>query len=423
VTPVYDTGTQTASNRTDPSTSKGPIDYDDGLRIDDTVCVADMKDIDRAIVKFNIPTPDGLGMKIGTGFFVDERGWVATNYHVIKDMTSDARAEMVNGDKYEIAGIIAEAPERDLAVVKLAAKPFQIMIMDINGYMTEPNRGENVFSFGHPRGDNFSLTRGIVSRVLTSDELRRSHPGHIINSINAPAGQVWIQHDSKISQGNSGGPLFNDNCQVMGINSFVHQQTDFGFAAHVRHLRDLVVNASDTPKPLPKGGSGGTTPDADTPRPNLAADEMEKVFDACKVFDWKPGSDEEYKKLCRLAGAMAVATGREDELATTFFSELRDVEWTEERMKAVNKFAVDQFNKVNQGLVVFGKVHQATEQVVLLEIDDTKKFIYVLSPKGDVPGTQRGGKVLLIGLVTPQATLVGPGIYARMVNSRHMKRI
>jgi hypothetical protein len=390
-----------------------------------------MDDIERAIVKFEIPLKTGVGMKFGTGFFVDERGWVATNYHVIEDMTSDARVTTSSRDSYKIEGIIAQAKERDLAVVKLLDKPFQIMLMDIQSYQAEPARGEEVFSFGHPLGNDFSLTRGIVSRVLTSGELQQAHPGHLLASVNSPSNQVWIQHDSKISPGNSGGPLFNKQCQVMGVNSFVHAVADFGFASHVRHLRDMVKEASGQVTPLEQGRN--IMPEGDTLQPNLAAAEMEKLFTECKGFDWSPANAEQYAKMVRLAGGIATAAGADDSVATSLFGQLRNTDWTEAQITATNKLAANQVNRVNQGIFVFAKVLAMQGSALLLQIADTENILVVLNVPSEMSGLQKDNKLLLLGLITEQTGMVGmkgdpskgqqEPIYGRMVNSRHMAKL
>jgi hypothetical protein len=424
------------SDKVDPgdriAVDKGPIEYDNGFKLDDVVYVRKMADIARAIVKFEIPMKagEGVGMKTGTGFLVDKRGWVATNYHVIENMTTDARAKMANGDSYRIAGIIAQAKERDLAIVKLLDKPFQIMLMDVNAYQTEPEIGQEIFSFGHPLGNDFSLTRGIVSRVLTSGALKKAHPGHLLADVNSPSDQVWIQHDSKISPGNSGGPLFNRDCQVMGVNSFVHAVADFGFASHVRHLREMLENATDQVQPLEEGRN--VMPDGDTLDPTLAAAEMEKIFNDCKGFDWTPTDAAQYAQMVRLAGGMATAAGDDDNTARALFGQMRETNWTDAQISATNKLAALQVNRVNQGIFAFAKVNGAQGSALMLQIGDTENFLLVLNVPSELSEVKKDDKVLLLGLVTEQTGIIGmkgnakgqqQPVYARMVNSRHMVKL
>jgi S1-C subfamily serine protease len=411
--------TENDPNRTRPDRIE-PVDYEDGLNVGDSAFVRDFDRLKDAVVKFEIPLANGTG-KAGTGFFVDKRGWVATNYHVIDGMTTDARVKMANNDRYRIEGIIAQARERDLAVVKLAEKPYQVMLLDTESYVGEPRIGQDVFSFGHPLGNEFSLTKGIVSRVLSSSEIRQAHPRHIINDINAPGGQIWIQHQAKISQGNSGGPLLNKDCQVIGVNSFGQEASDLGFAAHVQHLRQMIAEADGVATPLPKGKFFAEV-DEDAPPPQLPAIEIEKLCDQCKAFGWKPGSSEQYATMARLAGAMATANGTADEMATTVFADMQAVEWSDEMVKSVNKFAKERMNKGNQGIVLVGEVTTIQRDYLFAKVGDAKMPVFVQPISDRLSGAQQGNKILIVGLVHPDPVLVA-NVIARMINSRHMCRL
>jgi S1-C subfamily serine protease len=417
--------TETRGNDTD----KGPIEYDNGFGLEESLYVREIKDVARAVVKFEIPNKEGTGGKTGTGFFIDKRGWVATNYHVIDGMTTDARAKMKNGDSYEIAGVIAQVKERDLAIVKLADKPFQPVLLDIDSYMKEPEDGDEIYSFGHPYTNEFALTKGIVSRVMTTGDLSRNQPGHLLTTINAPSNQVWIQHDSKINPGNSGGPVFNEKCQVIGVNSFQDRAAGFGFASHVRHLREIVKAATDSVTPLPEGRGGGTLTAAEVP--NLTGSEMEKIFDECKGFSWTPQNADQYAKMAKLAGSLATAAGDVDQVATTLFGTLKEATWTDDQINAINKFAAGQVDKVNQGIILAGQIKQLTRSefgsVFVLEVKGIEKLVVVENVPSDVSDAQQDDKVLLLGLVSPRtqpAARTGDKvIFARWINSRHMKKL
>jgi len=380
-------------------------------------------EIEKAIVKLDIPAKSGQGMTCGTGFFIDERGWIATNHHVIKDMTTDARAKMSNGDVYEIAGIIADVPEHDLAIIKLTDKPYQVMLMDIRSYMTEPKFGDEVYSFGHPMLNEFSLTKGIVSRVVTTADIQRNHPTHLLAKINAPRDLVWIQHQAKISPGNSGGPLFIEGGKVIGVNSFVHQVADFGFACHVRFLRELADRSTDTPSPLPRG-RGPAAEDPAEPVADLSSEQMQELFDACKQFAWNPSEAQQYQKMAQLAGAMATANGKQDETATTLFGQLRGVSFNDSQINAINGHAVGQLEQVGQGILLFATVQQAAENALLMKVTGKKEFILVMNLPPQASEASQGQKFLIVGLISPQAAQLAPsGTAARYVNTRHMARI
>ncbi len=173
-------------------------------------------------------------------------------------------------------------------------------------------------------------------------------------------------------------------------------------------------------------------PEGDAPQPNLAAAEMEEIFNQCKGFGWTPNEAAQYAKMTRLAGGMATAAGDDDATARTLFAELKGTSWTDAQIKATNKMAANQVNRVNQGIFVFAKVQSPRGSAVLLQIDDTENFLVVLNVPSDLPELKQNDKVLMLGLVTEQTGIVAmkssakgdqQPIYGRMVNSRHMAKL
>ena len=89
-----------------------------------------------------------------------------------------------------------------------------------------------VIAVGHPQGFRFTTTMGIISSVHATSDL----PDEYRESIKAPAENVWIQTSAAINGGNSGGPLLNLEGEVIGINTWIAQGQNLGFAVDVRHL-------------------------------------------------------------------------------------------------------------------------------------------------------------------------------------------
>ena len=132
--------------------------------------------------------------------------------------------------------------------------------------------------------------------------------------------------------------------------------------------------------------------------------------------------------MAHLASSMATATGREDDVATTLFGDLRGTTWTDAQIKAINKFGAEQLNRTNQGIFVFGKVRMAAENAVLLQIGETNKLVLVQNISGNVSGSKEGDKVLLVGLATGQSIVVGATsngqpVHGWSINSRHMMKL
>ena len=102
-----------------------------------------------------VRTPDGLG----TGFVVQDRSLIATNFHVI-DGASEAKVEFPDGETITVTGFLVASPGYDLAILKLAepAKATPMRLSD-----TKPDLGEEVFTVGSPKGLAGSVSKGVVS--------------------------------------------------------------------------------------------------------------------------------------------------------------------------------------------------------------------------------------------------------------------
>ena len=142
----------------------------------------------------------------GTGFIITSDGYIMTNYHVIESAYKNSYKITVlfkDGSTYE-AAIVGFEEDSDVAVLKIDANDLSPVTI---GNSDNIAVGDSVFAIGHPLGElDFSMTSGRVSaldRSITAD--RNSAP---IN---------MFQFDAAINSGNSGGPVFNENGEVIGI--------------------------------------------------------------------------------------------------------------------------------------------------------------------------------------------------------------
>ena len=152
---------------------------------------------------------------LGSGFIIDENGIVITNNHVIKG--ADDIYVKANGDKDYKATIIGADPLSDIAVLKIDTKDkFKPVKF---GDSDKARIGNWVVAIGNPFGLGGTVTAGIISARNRSIGLSRY--------------EDYIQTDASINQGNSGGPLFNLNGDVIGINTAILGQSGsigIGFA-------------------------------------------------------------------------------------------------------------------------------------------------------------------------------------------------
>lgn len=143
---------------------------------------------------------------LGSGFIISADGYVVTNNHVVSPGSQNATVDEITvilPDRTEYAAkLVGRDVKSDLAVLKVEAKgalPFVKF-----GDSTKARVGDWVIAIGNPFGLGSTVTAGIISA------LHRNTTG---------ADDRFIQTDASINQGNSGGPMFNMNGDVIGINS------------------------------------------------------------------------------------------------------------------------------------------------------------------------------------------------------------
>tara|TARA_B100000902_G_scaffold135017_1_gene133375 strand:+ start:465 stop:1868 length:1404 start_codon:yes stop_codon:yes gene_type:complete len=152
---------------------------------------------------------------LGSGFIIDAKGTVITNNHVIQN--AEDILVRVNGDKEYEAKIIGKDPLSDIAVLQIISEDKFIPVKF--GDSDKARIGDWVIAIGNPFGLGGTVTSGIVSARNRSLGLARY--------------EDFIQTDASINQGNSGGPLFNMNGDVIGINTAILGQSGsigIGFA-------------------------------------------------------------------------------------------------------------------------------------------------------------------------------------------------
>ena len=140
---------------------------------------------------------------LGSGFIIDASGIIVTNNHVIKG-AEDILVKIEGGKEYE-AQVIGSDPFSDLAVLKIQSnekfKPVKF------GDSDKARIGDWVIAIGNPLGLSGTVTAGIISARNRNIGMTRY--------------EDFIQTDASINQGNSGGPLFNMDGDVIGINTAI----------------------------------------------------------------------------------------------------------------------------------------------------------------------------------------------------------
>lgn len=154
----------------------------------------------------NIEVPDTVEYAHGTGFFVSNDGYILTNHHVVDG--ADSITVSLN-DRTELdAKLIGTDESSDVAVLKVAGKSFSALPIAKGDTLKV---GEPVLAIGSPFGFDYSASAGIVSAKS--------------RNFGKEAVVPFIQSDVALNPGNSGGPLFNQKGQVVGVNSRIFSGT------------------------------------------------------------------------------------------------------------------------------------------------------------------------------------------------------
>jgi len=166
----------------------------------------------------------------GSGFMVDDRGYILTNNHVVENADS---LEVTLADKSKVpAKLVGRDPNNDLAVIRINVPREKLTPLRL-GDSSQLVVGQTAIAIGNPFGLDRTVTRGVVSALGRS---LKADTGRQIRNV--------IQTDAAINPGNSGGPLLNSRGEVIGINSAIFTPSGgsvgIGFAIPVNTAKKLL---------------------------------------------------------------------------------------------------------------------------------------------------------------------------------------
>ena len=205
---------------------------EDLYRTDPVARTQSVKDLvnnigDRVVL---VKTPSGLG----SGFIIQEDGYLITNDHVVAGETQVTVTVFANGEKgmarqtWENVKIVALNSDLDLALLKIETPDNRKFTTVPLGDSDDLKQGQPVFAIGAPLGLERSVSQGIVS---------------LKNRLES--GRMYIQTTTQINPGNSGGPLFNLRGEVVGVNNMkivAAGAEGLGFAIPGAVLRNFLKN-------------------------------------------------------------------------------------------------------------------------------------------------------------------------------------
>jgi S1-C subfamily serine protease len=167
----------------------------------------------------------------GSGFIIDPRGYILTNYHVVAGAQT---MEVILGDQTHYPAKFIGADQRnDVALIKIDPKGKQLAALTL-GDSSTLQVGQKVLAIGDPFGFQSTLTTGVVSAL-----------GRTVQTSQTTFIDEAIQTDASINRGNSGGPLINTHGEVIGINSAIYTPSGttagIGFAIPINSAK-LIAN-------------------------------------------------------------------------------------------------------------------------------------------------------------------------------------
>ncbi len=186
-----------------------------------------------------VRTPGGLG----SGFFINEEGYLLTNFHVIEGETQISvevyhqKNGQLDRHTYKQVRIVAMNKFEDMAILQVEDKEAPKFKYVVLGSSDNLDVGDRVFAIGSPLGLERTVTEGILSTKTRQI-----------------GGELYLQTTAQINPGNSGGPLFNLGGEVVGItNMKITVGEGLGFAIPVEALRffldhrDAYAYSNDNP--------------------------------------------------------------------------------------------------------------------------------------------------------------------------------
>jgi hypothetical protein len=182
------------------------------------------------------------GQLLGTGFVVDPNGLIATNLHVLGELDQPVLVTLADKRELPATEIVAYSEKHDLALVRVDARGLPALSL---GDSDKVHPGDAVVAIGHPLGLEDTVSNGLVSAIRPLSEQL-----------------TVLQISAPIAPGSSGGPLFDEHGDVVGVASAIMRGgSNLGFGLPVSYVKEPIApqalgellaraHASEAPPPL-----------------------------------------------------------------------------------------------------------------------------------------------------------------------------
>jgi serine protease Do len=154
---------------------------------------------------------------LGTGFVLREDGWIVTNLHVVAGH-DEVMVLLSDGTRFPVVEVVNASPQHDLVILRVKADKLPVLTL---GDSDSVRPGDPIVAIGHPLGLEDTISNGLVSAI------RKVQQDLVVLQISAP-----------IAPGSSGGPLFNERGEVIGVATAIlrgGQNLNLGLPANYVH--------------------------------------------------------------------------------------------------------------------------------------------------------------------------------------------
>ncbi len=177
---------------------------------------------------------------LGTGVIIDPGGYVLTNWHVIHGFeTGIIFLKPTSGtapDKNNAYGVklISESEQADLALLKIVKPPTGLVAVSL-GDLSSIQVAEDIHIIGHPHGQLWSYSTGVVSQVRDNFDWQYADGSKHVARV--------LQMQTAINPGNSGGPVLDNNAKMLGLVAMSEEGQNLNYAVAIDVIRDFVSKA------------------------------------------------------------------------------------------------------------------------------------------------------------------------------------
>ena len=233
--------------------------------------------------------------------------------------------------------------------------------------------------------------------MIQTRELPQRSRQFLRQIVSTSSNHRWIQHTAGISPGSSGGPLITPEGEVLGINTWVDNQTQFGYALHVGHVKRLLRERLDVLAPL----NQYARPEARVAAMlrTLSGPGIRELYEAAEQMQWLPAGEPQYERLQQLAWSVTAAS-----LPSTFLLSRT----LDERMKEL----ITETNHVRRKLQ--GRSWDAIGQVTVINelaanvLDEPMAGVVVFAQVQRIVGGDDGRRGMLMQVAGVERTLFVP---------------